>query len=90
VTDARIQAAMSCPPADTRAFLRGLFVERFGSVVRSIGWNGVAFKYNDEDLLFDMNPLVEENVALLNEEIGAAGSLDEVVAAIRRRPSDWV
>ena len=24
VTDARIEAAMSCPPNDTRAFLRGL------------------------------------------------------------------
>jgi len=84
VTDKRIEAAMSCPPGDTRAFLRGLFVERFGSAVRSIGWNGVAFRHENDDLLFDMNPLVEENVGILNEELASANSLSEVVAAIRR------
>lgn len=88
VTDARIQAAMGCPPDDTRAFLRGRFVERFGSSVRSIGWNGVAFKYNDEDLLFDMNPLVEANVHKLNEEFDAAQTLDDVVQVISRK-NDW-
>ncbi|HEV2472747.1 MAG TPA: proteasome accessory factor PafA2 family protein, partial [Chthonomonadales bacterium] len=56
VTDGRIEAAMSCPPADTRAFIRGLFVERFGSSIRSIGWNGIAFTHRGEDLVFDMNP----------------------------------
>ena len=83
VTDARIQAAMSCPPADTRAFIRGLFVERFGQAVRSIGWNGIAFQHNGEDLLFDMNPLVEENVSVLNEELAAAETLEDFVAVIR-------
>ena len=86
VTDARIDAATSCPPADTRAFLRGEFVTRFGPAVRSIGWNGVAFTHRGEDLLFDMNPLVEENVRLLNEEVAGAESLDEVISLIRRPP----
>jgi proteasome accessory factor PafA2 len=86
VTDGRIQAAQSCPPADTRAFIRGLFVERFGATIRSIGWNGVAFKHQDEDLLLDMNPLVEENVAALNEEFAAAESLEQVIAVIQQRP----
>ncbi len=84
VTDARIEAATACPPPDTRAFIRGLFVERFGQAVRSIGWNGIAFRYNDEDLLFDMNPLVEENVQVLNDEIAAAETLDDFVAIMRR------
>ncbi len=90
VTDSHIQAAMSCPPADTRAFLRGMFVERFGPAVRSIGWNGVAFKHGTADFLFDMNTLVEENVRVLNEEFGSLETLDAVVAAIQRRPSDWL
>jgi proteasome accessory factor A len=88
VTDARIQAAISCPPANTRAFLRGLFVERFGPAIRSIGWNGIAFQHNGEDLLFDINPLVEEKIQLLNDDVGAADSLDQVVAAIRSRPKE--
>ena len=85
VTDARIAAASSCAPDDTRAFIRGLFVERYGSAIRSIGWNGIAFKHNGEDLLFDMNPLVEANVRLLNEEMAAAESLDDVVKLIQQR-----
>lgn len=87
VTDARIEAAMGCPPTDTRAFLRGLFVSRFGSAVRSIGWNGVAFQHNEEDFVFDMNPLVEPNVRVLNEELAQANTLSDVVATIQQRPA---
>lgn len=84
VTDARIASAMSCPPEDTRAFIRGMFVERFAPSVRSIGWNGIAFERNGEDLLLDMNPLVEENVRLLNEEFADAQSLSDVVTIMQR------
>ena len=86
ITDTRIEAAMTCPPGDTRAYIRGLFVSRFGASVRSVGWNGVAFKHNGEDLLFDMNPLVEENVQALNDEFANIQSLDEAVKVIQNRP----
>ena len=86
VTDARVEAAMTCPPGDTRAYIRGLFVSRFGPSIRSVGWNGVAFKHNGEDLLFDMNPLVEENVQVLNDEFANIQSLDEAVKVIQSRP----
>ena len=84
VSKARIDAATTCPPQDTRAYIRGLFVDRFASDIRSIGWNGVAFKHNGEDLLFDMNPLVESNVRLLNDEFAAVSTLDDVVSIIQR------
>ncbi len=86
VTDTRIEAAMTCPPGDTRAYIRGLFVSRFGASIRSVGWNGVAFKHNGEDLLFDMNPLVEPNVQALNDEFANTQSLDEAVKVIQNRP----
>jgi proteasome accessory factor A len=84
VSDARIDAAATCPPLDTRAYIRGMFVDRFASAIRSIGWNGIAFQHGGEDLLFDMNPLVEANVCVLNQEFAAAQSLDDVVSIIRR------
>lgn len=90
VTDARIDSAISCPPTDTRAYLRGVFVERFASAVRKIGWNGIAFDYKGEDMIFDMNPLVEENVKILNDEIADTETLDEFVEVIRRRPNSEV
>jgi len=83
VTEAAIDAATFCAPRDTRAFIRGLFVDRFTPAIRSVGWNGIAFKHAGEDLLFDMNPLVEANVRILNEEMAAANSLDEVVRIIQ-------
>lgn len=83
VTETRIQAALSCPPQSTRAAIRGLFVQRFPHAVRSIGWNGVLFHHNGEEYLFDMNPLVEENVRFLNEELLQAQTLDEVVALLQ-------
>lgn len=86
VTDKRIEAAMSCAPDDTRAYLRGLFVKRFGTAIRSIGWNGVAFEHGDEDFVFDMNSLVQPNVRLLNEKMAAANSLDEVIEVIGSKP----
>ncbi len=84
VSQARIDAATTCAPQDTRAYIRGLFVDRFASEIRSIGWNGIAFKFDGEDLLFDMNPLVESNVRLLNEEFAAAESLNDVVNIIQK------
>lgn len=88
VTDARIETAAGCPPADTRAMIRGMFVERFGSAIRSIGWNGVAFRHNGEDMVFDMNPLVEEDVRLLNEELAATETADEFLKALQRKPAE--
>jgi Pup amidohydrolase len=88
VTDARVEAAMTCPPGDTRAFLRGVFVSRFGQSVRSVGWNGVAFKHNGEDFLFDMNPLVEDNLQEYNDEFANAQSLEQAVEIIKRKPQE--
>ena len=85
VSDAEIGCRhYHCPPQDTRAFIRGMFVDRFASSIRSIGWNGIAFKHREEDMLFDMNPLVEDNVRLLNDEMSAADSLEKVVEIIQR------
>jgi proteasome accessory factor A len=86
VTDEQIEAAMACPPADTRAYIRGLFIRRWGQCVRSIGWNRIAFTCEGEDYDFDMNPLVGPDVRLLNEELSKAASLADVVAVVRRDP----
>jgi len=83
VTEAHIAHAAVSPPAETRAWIRGMFVDRFGSSVRSIGWNGVAFRHLGEDLLFDMNPLVDSGVCLLNDEFNSADTLDRVVEIVR-------
>ncbi len=90
ITEARIEGAMSCPPSDTRAYIRGLFVQRFGQSVRSIGWNGIAFSYQGEDFQFDMNTLVEDNLSILNEELSGAASLEDVVNLLQKNPKEGI
>ncbi|MGC8666859.1 MAG: proteasome accessory factor PafA2 family protein [Chthonomonadales bacterium] len=87
VSDNAIEAARSCPPPDTRASIRGLFVRRFPEAVRAVGWNGIAFHNNGEDLLFDMNSLVDGNVASLAAELSEAATLNDWVAIIQQNPS---
>lgn len=88
VTDGRIDAAMNSAPCDTRAFLRGLMVNRFGGSIEGIGWNGILFRHNEETMLFDMNPLVEENVTVLNEEFQSLQNLDQVIANLRQQTKE--
>ena len=88
VTDDEIRAAANCPPGDTRAFIRGLLVRRFREAVRTIGWNGAVFQNQGDDFLLDMNPLVENNVEILNSELAGATSLSDVVRVIRQDAAD--
>lgn len=84
VSEERVRAALECPPTDTRAFLRGLFVRRFNDAVENIGWSGVVFRNGHDIFRFDMGPLVEENCRLLNEEVSSAHSLDALMDILRR------
>ncbi|MEP6754470.1 MAG: proteasome accessory factor PafA2 family protein [Chthonomonadales bacterium] len=87
VSDERIESAMTCAPSNTRAAIRGAFVKRFPSSIRSIGWNGIAFEYEGENRLFDMNTLVEDNLEDFNNELNVATSLHDVVDVITRKPN---
>lgn len=84
VSHGYVEAAQACAPEDTRAYLRGLFVRRFNQSIRSIGWNGVVYHHSGDDLLFDMNPLVDENVQVLNDEFSCAESLEDVAEILKR------
>ncbi|HEY3268314.1 MAG TPA: proteasome accessory factor PafA2 family protein [Armatimonadota bacterium] len=44
VDDAAVERAMLTPPEDTRAAVRGAFVERFPEEIEAISWGGIALK----------------------------------------------
>jgi hypothetical protein len=75
---------MRCPPADTRAAIRGLFVREYADSVRSIGWNGVAFERCGEDFLFDMNSLVGEETLPVVQSLDCASSFNEIIEILGR------
>jgi proteasome accessory factor A len=41
VTDAEVEAAMTTPPDDTRAYFRGRVLEKFGDHVVAAGWDAL-------------------------------------------------
>ena len=86
VDEEDVQAAVLAPPPDTRAAIRGHFASRFAESVRSIGWNGIAFKHRGQDLLFDMNSLVEDNLHELNNDVRSTETLDAFVEVVHGKP----
>lgn len=88
VSDAQVSRAASEPPADTRAFIRGHCVRHHAEAVTAIGWNTMAFRYNSDEWLFDMNALVDGHLAPWNTQLASAKTMDETVAALRQyRPA---
>jgi len=83
VSERAVAAARTCPPANTRAFLRGLFVRRFPAAVKAVGWSGLAFVHGAEEYWLDMSSLVDGFALRAIEAIGGCTTLDDVVGAMR-------
>jgi Pup amidohydrolase len=76
-TDAAIEAAMLEAPRDTRAWIRGEAVRRFGDQIRQIGWGRVALEEGGEVQWLDLQPLVDGNVAALNARLETEAELGQ-------------
>jgi proteasome accessory factor A len=54
-TDEAVERAMSQPPTDTRAALRGAFVDRFVDNIGRIGWNSVVLRKSGESWMAELD-----------------------------------
>lgn len=81
-SDADVLRAADCPPADTRAFLRGLCITRFGDAVRSVTWSRVNLDVSGTTVLLDMSDMVDGSVAAVNAQAARAANLDEFLSAV--------
>jgi proteasome accessory factor A len=80
VTDAEIQAAVTMPPHDTRAYFRGMCLTRFASDIAAASWDSVIFDLPGHDSLQripTMEPLrgTAEHVGELFERCSSAAEL---------------
>jgi len=87
VSDADILGAVDRPPADTRAFLRGMCISRFGEAVRSVTWSGVSMDVHGRSVLLDMSDMVDGSVAAVNARAARAANLDEFLSAVDDGPA---
>jgi len=83
VDDAEVAEAMSTPPADTRAYFRGRFLERFGEHVKSINWDRIVVSQNGTQKTVELGDLVVPSVAQSqNAVLDASETLDDLLRAI--------
>jgi len=85
VTLGQVARAVSAPPGDTRAALRGLCVQRFASQIEAIRWGRVVLSLNGSLWAFDMEDLVEGVPPGLLEALSGVGTLEELAALVARR-----
>ena len=83
VTEDEVTAAMTAPPADTRAFFRGECLRRFPAQVAAASWDSVVFDLGRENLVRvpTMEPLrgTREHVGALFDRVGSAQELVDII-----------
>ena len=84
VSNDDIARATTQPPSDTRAFLRGLCVERFRDTIQSVSWSRINAKDGDQPVAIDLSNLVGERVEAINQRAAQAMTLREFADVIRK------
>ena len=83
VTDAEIEVAVDEPPADTRAYVRGMCVKKFRSHLFSVNWDSLALNLEEGDIRrIALEDPLQGTKAHVAEAIEAATSVGEFVAAL--------
>lgn len=76
--DATVERAMTEPPADTRAAVRGALVDRFADRITGISWGTVALRGETEPVLLEI-PILEPEAARRDAEaVRQAESVDDL------------
>jgi hypothetical protein len=83
-TDADVDAACHEAPRDTRAWLRGEAVRRFGDRIQRIGWGRIGLEAGGETRWLDLHALVDGEVEALNEQLRTSDELNQWVEALGR------
>jgi len=79
VTDAEVERAMTEAPRDTRAFVRGLCVQRYAPQIHRIGWGRVGIDEAGHTHWVNLHPLVDGGVAEINAHVDRTTSLKEML-----------
>lgn len=84
--DVTVEAAMTQPPANTRAAIRGHLVDKLADSIGVLGWNKVVLRTNDESWMVDLNDyLTPDAVAQAMTDLRAGGSLEDLIRHFHER-----
>ncbi|MCX8103557.1 MAG: proteasome accessory factor PafA2 family protein [Candidatus Bipolaricaulota bacterium] len=83
VTEDEIARAMRQPPRDTRAYIRGLCVQKFSSAMRALNWGRITLSQNGQDVMLDLRSLVDSRVEALTRSLEGASTPRELWGIIQ-------
>ena len=89
VSPEAVQHAVEHPPADTRAAIRGLCVQRYPKQVESINWERILLRNDEQSVRLDLSQLTGD-LRDLNRRLTAATDITEFVNLLQspRRASE--
>ena len=79
VSEERVAEATGRPPADTRAFIRGMCVQRFGEAMRDVTWSGITLDDGSQSKRLDLSRMVGEVPKELIDAVEGVQTLEEWV-----------
>jgi proteasome accessory factor A len=82
VSDDDVERAITEPPSDTRAFIRGLCVQRYAPLIHRIGWSRVGIHEAGHTHWVNLHPLVDGGVAAVNAQLLQTTTLNEMLELI--------
>ncbi len=87
VSEEEVQAAMTTPPADTRAYFRGRALEKYADSIAAASWDSVIFDVGKESLVRipTLEPLrgTKAHVGQLLDEAETAEELVEALTSAK-------
>lgn len=85
LTDAEIERYVTAPPEDTRAYLRGTLLARFGEYVSHADWAEISLRapYMPQDLYIGMPDPLRGTRAEVEGRIGGVANLQELIRALQ-------
>jgi len=88
VSEEHVLQAISHPPEDTRAFVRGLCVKRFGDKVETLNWERIILRDDNQSVRVDLSRLVDGNLEALNRRLAAAEDVTTFVNLLKEVTSN--
>ena len=81
-TDEEVERAMTTPPEDTRAYLRGTVVDRLREDLVAASWESIVMRRGDSAVRIPMSEPLKGTRELLEERLSRAVDTDSLLAAL--------
>lgn len=82
VSQEEVAGAMECPPAETRAAVRGACVRRFAPDIRAVTWSRLVIGSGNDAISIDLADLVDGRAAGMAAAVERIGSAAELVRMV--------